>query len=75
MDQWVVAFVLAVIVNLTINLAIRLIFFNHTHGILRVDRSDPEKDIYRIEIDDLDCLAKCNRIVLKIDSNADLSQK
>ena len=71
MLYWVVAFILSVIANLAIN----LIFFNHTHGTLRVDRSDSEKDIYRIEIDDLDCLTKCNRIVLKIDSNADLSQK
>ena len=43
-------------------------------GILRVDHSNPEKDIYRFDINDLDKLNKKNRIVLKIDHHADLSQ-
>lgn len=44
-------------------------------GTLRIDRSNPSKDIYRIDINDLDKLAKKSRIVLKVDNNADLSQK
>lgn len=44
-------------------------------GTLRIDHSNPEKDIYRIEFDDLDKLAKKKRVILKIDNNADLSQK
>lgn len=44
-------------------------------GTLKIDHSDPEKDIYRIDIKDLDKLSKKKLIILKIDNNADLSQK
>jgi hypothetical protein len=44
-------------------------------GTLRIDRSNPEKDIYRFDIDNFDSLAKQKEIVLKVDNNADLSQK
>ena len=44
-------------------------------GTLKIDHSDPEKDIYRIDINDLDKLSKKKLIILKIDNNADLSQK
>ena len=44
-------------------------------GTLRIDHSNPEKDVYRIEIDDLDVLSKKKQVVLKVDNNADLSQK
>lgn len=52
-----------------------LSWFRSASGTLRIDRSDPEKDIYRIDIDDLDKLAKKKQVVLKVDPNADLSQK
>lgn len=45
-----------------------------TSGTLRIDHSNPEKDIYRFEIDDLDSIARKKRIVLNIDHNAVLSQ-
>ena len=45
------------------------------HGTLRIDHSDPEKDIYRFEIDDLDNLSKYKSIILKIRHETDLSQK
>lgn len=44
-------------------------------GVLKIDHSNPEKDVYRFEIDKLDTLSKRHRIILKIDNNADLSQK
>lgn len=44
-------------------------------GTLKIDHSDPEKDIYRIDINDLDKLSKKKLIILKIDNNANLSQK
>ena len=44
-------------------------------GKLRIDHSNPDKDVYRIEFRDLDKLAKKKRVILKIDNNADLSQK
>ena len=54
------------------------LIFSHlrlAHGTLRIDHSNPEKDIYRIEIDNLDELKKKNRVLLYIDHHADLSQK
>ena len=44
-------------------------------GTLKIDHSNPEKDIYRLEIDDLDKLDKRSRVYLKVDHNADLSQE
>ena len=54
-----------------------IIFFirYRTVGTLRIDHSNPVKDVYRIEIDDLDGLIKKKHVVLKVDNNADLSQK
>ena len=45
------------------------------HGILKIDTSNIEQDIYRICIDDLDNLSKKKRVVLKVDPNATLSQE
>jgi hypothetical protein len=46
-----------------------------TSGTLRIDHSNPERDVYRLELDNLDELNKKSRVDLKIDRNADLSQK
>lgn len=46
-----------------------------TCGTLLIDQSNPEKDIYRMEFDSLKKLSKKKRVLLRIDSNADLSQK
>ena len=35
-------------------------------GILIIDETDPNTDVYRIEIDDLDKLANNKRVMLKI---------
>ena len=35
-------------------------------GRLKIDRSNPEKDIYRIEIEDLDKLNKKSLVILKV---------
>lgn len=48
-------------------------FATRTVGKLRVDHSNPEKDLYRFEIDDLDKLSKRKMVILKIDHRADLS--
>lgn len=42
-------------------------------GTLRIDHSNPKKDLYRFDIDDLDQLNKKKRLILTIDHNADLS--
>lgn len=44
-------------------------------GVLRIDHSNPEKDIYRFEIDNIEKLSKKKAIVLKIDNQADLSSQ
>lgn len=46
-----------------------------TSGTLRIDHSNPEKDIYRLDIPDLDSLDKKRCIVLNVDHNAHLSQQ
>lgn len=46
-----------------------------TSGTLKVDLSNPEKDIYRLEVDDLDSLSEKKLVVFKVDKTADLSQK
>ena len=46
------------------------------YGLLRIDHTDPEKDLYRIDIDgNFDNISKEKRIMLKVDNNANLSQK
>lgn len=49
--------------------------FKQAYGTLKIDRSDPEKDIYRICLDKLDDLPKKKRVMLKVDPYADLSQE
>lgn len=44
-------------------------------GTLKIDNSNPEKDVYRIVIDNFDAFTKKKRILLKVDHNADLSQQ
>lgn len=46
------------------------------YGTLRIDHTDPEKDLYRIDINgNFDNISKEKRIVLKVDNDANLSQK
>lgn len=42
-------------------------------GVLQIDHSDPDKDIYQINLNSLDDLAKKKRVVLKVDNNAKLN--
>ena len=44
-------------------------------GTLRIDRHDPDKDQYRFDIDNLDILAERKMILLRVDSNAVISQE
>ena len=41
-------------------------------GALLIDTSNPEKDIFRLELDTLDGLDKKKTILLKVDSHAQL---
>ena len=45
-----------------------------TDGTLKIDTSDPEKDVYRIDLDSsLDTLACKKKVVLIVDTKANLS--
>jgi hypothetical protein len=65
-------FLVGIIIGVLIAL---LTFLLSTSGTLRIDHSNPEKDLYRFDIDNLDELSRKKRIVLKVDNHADLSQK
>ena len=52
-----------------------IIFLKSVHGTLRIDHSDPNKDIYRLDLNDLDVLTRKKRVILDIDHHANLSQK
>lgn len=50
-------------------------FTKTTFGTLKIDRQNPERDIYRFDIDgDIVNLPKKKRIIMRVDPNADLSQ-
>lgn len=70
-DFWIT--VICTIVAMNIYKWIYVTFF--ADGVLKIDHHNPSKDVYKIEIGDLDRLSKKKRIVLKVDPNADLSQK
>ena len=64
---------IAVIVAIIV-VCIVMIRSHRAEGTLRIDHSNPEKDVYRFEVKDLDKLNTKSYIILKIDHNADLSQ-
>lgn len=43
-------------------------------GVMRIDHTDPDKDSYLLEIDDLDKLNRKRRIIITVDHDADLSR-
>lgn len=72
-----VIYLLIAIISFILGMFVDYIFSSKdtTNGVLRIDHSSEEKDIYRFEINDLENLNKKNKIVLKIDHYADLSPK
>lgn len=63
---------LLIVAGMLIQGIVTAIFRRKPFGTLRIDRSDPEKDVYKLELGDLDVLAKKKRIVLSVDSHANL---
>ena len=64
------AFILGLIIGSLI-----VLIFQHcitASGELLIDHTDPEKDIYRINVNNLDDLSKKKRVILKVDNNAKL---
>ena len=58
-----------------ITAAMAVKFSKRSAGTLKIDHSNPDKDVYRFEIDDLDALSTKKKITLKVDNKADLSRK
>lgn len=74
---WYLWFLIGIAVG-SIATGVIKVIYNRIHtscGTLRIDHSNPEKDVYRFDVDDLDNLSKKKRITLKVDNHADLSQK
>lgn len=72
MDHYI-WFLIGTVVGLIVS---NIIFYIRTgSGTLRIDHSNPDKDLYRFEIDDLDKLDGQKKVLLKIDHNANLSQQ
>lgn len=69
-------YVLYLVVLAVITVIVRIVQDKmRTAGTLKIDHSNPEKDVYRLEIDDLEGLSKKHKIVLKVDNSANLSQE
>lgn len=70
-----IGYICGVIVYAIVSLVIKCI--SHGHGTLQIDHSNPEKDVYRFNMSEkyLDKLSKKKYIELKIEHDADLSQK
>ena len=49
------------------------ILYSKIDGILKIDHSNFEKDVYRIEIGDLDILPHKKHIILKVENDVNLS--
>ena len=71
-------YILVAMAGITIGMFVSymLLIGKTAYGTLRIDHTDPEKDLYRIDIDgNFDNISKEKRIVLKVDNDANLSQK
>lgn len=74
----VLTYILVAIAGVLVGILASYVFqvVQTAYGTLRIDHTDPEKDLYRIDIDgNFDNISKEKRIILKVDNNADLSQK
>ena len=49
------------------------ILYSKIDGTLKIDHSNLEKDVYRIEIGDLDILPYKKHVILKVENDANLS--
>lgn len=52
-----------------------VMYLTSAHGTLRIDHSNPEKDVYLLEINDLDVLSRKKKVILDVDNSAILSQE
>ena len=76
--DYTLLFIFSMIVGLFFGALVATIVFHGktASGTLKIDHSNPEKDQYLFVIDgELDQLSRKAKIVLKVDNDADLSQK
>lgn len=52
-----------------------VMYLTSARGTLRIDHTNPEKDVYRIEINNLEDLSRKKRVILDVDNSAILSQE
>ena len=52
-----------------------VMYLTSARGTLRIDHSNPEKDVYRIEINNLEDMSRKKRVILDVDNSAILSQE
>ena len=67
----ILIFLLGLFVGMFINELVRIIFIS---GTFLIDRSNPQKDICRLEVIDIDKISKKKYITIKIQTDAKLSQ-
>lgn len=66
---WLTGIIVGLIVTTTI------VGVKSAIGTLRIDSSNEEKDIYRLDIHDLEKVPNKKYIILRVDKNANLSQQ
>ena len=77
-SNWIMSMVLDLILNLVLywvlfKFGVLCLTHHGRDGVFHIDRSNPEKDIYRLDITDLDGLVHKKYLMLKIDKDAHLS--
>ena len=72
--QHLLALIVGIIVGIIVTTLV-VKFSKRSAGTLKIDYSNPDKDVYRFEIDDLDALSTKKKVTLKVDNKADLSRK
>lgn len=70
--EFAFAFIFGIVIGM---LAVAIGMLRLHVGTLRIDMTDPQKDIYRLDLDDFDSISKREFIMLRVDTHADLSQK
>ncbi len=74
MNQLFIGFALGVLAEAVVSVIIRCIFWGS--GTLKIDRTNPAKPVLRFIIDEgIETVGKKTRYLLRIDNDADLSQK
>jgi len=66
------------IIGFVIGCAVTILIFKlcyRSKGTLQIDHSNPDKDVWRFVFDKYEDLSRKKHITVKIDNNADLSQK